>query len=166
LAAHCPDARVYALDISPGALSLARHNAQRHAPASSIQFLEGNSLQALPQGLRLDLLVSNPPYIPTAEIATLQPEVRDYDPRAALDGGTDGLDFYRYLAVEAPAFLRPEARLMLELGDSQSVATRALFETQNWVVEGLENDYHQRPRILIVHRGLDDRSAREKPNEI
>jgi hypothetical protein len=68
--------------------------------------------------------------------------------------------------VEAPAFLRPEARLMLELGDSQSVATCALFETQNWVVEGLENDYHQRPRILIVYRGLNDRSAREKPNEI
>src|SRR5215472_10113827 len=87
MASHCPKARVYALDNSPAALSLARHNAERHQPACTVQFLEGNSLHALPQGLHLDLLVSNPPYVPTAEIATLQPEVRDYDPRVALDGG-------------------------------------------------------------------------------
>jgi methylase of polypeptide subunit release factors len=66
------------------------------------------------------LIISNPPYIPSAEIATLQPEVRDFDPRAALDGGADGLDFYRLLAAEAKPFLKPGGKIMLEFGDGQA----------------------------------------------
>ena len=69
---------------------------------------------------QFDLIISNPPYIPSAEIATLQPEVRDFDPRGALDGGADGLDFYRRLAAEAAAFLKPGGRVMLEFGDGQA----------------------------------------------
>jgi release factor glutamine methyltransferase len=153
LAHHCPDALVYALDLSSAALALARQNAQRHPTPRPIEFIEGAELQALPPSLRFDLLVSNPPYIPTAEIDQLQPEVRDHDPRTALDGGQDGLDVYRYLATEAPAFLNPAGRLMVEIGDDQAVALRALFKAQNWVVESLDDDYNQRPRILVAHRG-------------
>jgi release factor glutamine methyltransferase len=152
LAYHCQDAQVYALDLSSAALALARQNAQRHTIARPIQFIEGGKLQALPPGLRVDLLLSNPPYIPTAEIDELQPEVRDYDPRTALDGGQDGLDVYRYLAADAPAFLNPGARLMVEMGDGQAAALLALFEAQDWVVESVDEDYNQRPRILVAHR--------------
>ena len=64
------------------------------------------------------MIVSNPPYVATADIQALEPEVRDYEPRAALDGGADGLDFYRRIAAEAGAFLKPGGRAMLELNDS------------------------------------------------
>ncbi len=95
-------------------------------------------------------MVSNPPYIPTAEIATLQPEVRDYDPRLALDGGPDGLDFYRRLAADAPARLTERGRLLVEFGDGQSAALREMFEAQNWIVESIEADYSGRLRLLAA----------------
>jgi release factor glutamine methyltransferase len=102
-----------------------------------------------------DLIISNPPYIPSAEIATLQVEVRDHDPRAALDGGEDGLKFYRILAKEAVPFLRPGGRLMAELGDGQEGAATELFREQKWIVEAVKADYNARPRILIAHRSAE-----------
>ena len=100
--------------------------------------------------MQFDLIISNPPYIPTAEIETLEPEVRDYDPRGALDGGADGLDFYRRFAREAAPFLKPEGKIMLEFGDGQAEAIRKTFEEQNWIVEAIREDYTQRQRILIA----------------
>jgi release factor glutamine methyltransferase len=152
LATRCPAARIYALDISPDALALARENALRHVLPGQIQFIQGGSLEALPPGVTLDLLISNPPYVATEQIQTLEPEVRDYDPRAALDGGADGLDFYRYLAVRSGAFLSAGGKLMVEVGDGQAASVRGLFETQNWVVEGIHEDYNQHPRILVARR--------------
>jgi release factor glutamine methyltransferase len=102
---------------------------------------------------QFNLIISNPPYIPSAEIATLQPEVRDFDPRAALDGGADGLDFYRRLATEAGNWLAPGGKLMVEFGDGQSPALEKLFTEQKWVVEAVCADYSQRQRILIAQRG-------------
>ena len=101
---------------------------------------------------RFDLIVSNPPYIPSGEIATLDPEVRDFDPRLALDGGADGLDFYRRLANEAAAFLLPGGRIMLEFGAGQEAAVEKLFTAQMWIVEAIKADYSRRPRILVAHR--------------
>ena len=112
--------------------------------------MESNGFAALPNELRFDLIVSNPPYIPTAEIETLEPEVRDYDPRGALDGGADGLDFYRRLAVEAQQFLKPAGKIILEFGEGQAAAIREIFEKQNWVVEAIQPDYTQRERIFIA----------------
>jgi release factor glutamine methyltransferase len=102
-----------------------------------------------------DLIISNPPYIATAEIETLEPEVRDYDPRGALDGGADGLDFYRRLAVEARDFLKPGGKIMLEFGDGQGDAIRQIFEAQNWIVEAIREDYTRRQRILIAKQATD-----------
>jgi release factor glutamine methyltransferase len=102
---------------------------------------------------RFDLLISNPPYVPSAEIATLQPEVRDFDPRSALDGGVDGLDFYRRLAKEAPNRLAPGGKLMVEFGDGQAPSLEKLFAEQKWIVEAVRADYSQRQRILIAQRG-------------
>jgi release factor glutamine methyltransferase len=151
LALNCPVANIVAVDASAEALTVARQNAERNGVSARIEFRHGDGFAALSPGARFDLIVSNPPYIPSAEIATLQPEVRDYDPRASLDGGADGLDFYRRLAAEAAAFLKPEGRIMLEFGDGQAEDVRTIFEARKWLVAAIREDYSKRPRILIAH---------------
>ena len=99
---------------------------------------------------QFDLIVSNPPYIASAEIATLDPEVKDFDPRSALDGGADGLDFYRRLAKEAKTFLKPGGKIMVEFGDGQANDISKIFEAEKWVVEAVQEDYSHRARILIA----------------
>ncbi len=152
LAAKCPTAQIEALDSSPEALETARQNAARHGLLDRIRFIPGDGFSAIPAGARFDLLVSNPPYIPSAELVTLQPEVRDYEPRAALDGGSDGLEFFRRLATEGRGVMKPGGTAMLEFGDGQGEAVGKLFEAQNWVVEKILEDYTRRPRILIARR--------------
>jgi len=152
LACKCPAAEIWAVDVSPDALAMARENAARHGGAARIRFLEGDGFAALPPDARFDLIISNPPYIPSEEIASLQPEVRDHDPRGALDGGADGLDYGRRLAAEAARFLNPDGRLMLEFGDAQAGLLRPIFEEQNWIVETIAEDYTRRPRILVARR--------------
>jgi release factor glutamine methyltransferase len=150
LAAKCPAAKIIALDISPEALDIARQNAAKNNVAERIEFLQGDGFAALPKETQFDLIISNPPYIPSAEIAALEPEVRDYDPRGALDGGADGLDFYRRFASEARKFLKAEGKIMLEFGDGQGDSIRKIFEEQKWIVEAIREDYTQRQRILIA----------------
>ena len=156
LAAKCAQAEVWAIDVSSDALVIARRNAERNQVSNRIHFLQGTGFRAIEATAsevppaQFDLIVSNPPYIPTAEIETLEPEVRDFDPRGALDGGTDGLDFYRKLAAEARPFLQPDGRLMLEFGDGQAPAIRDLFVSQKWIVDAVLPDYSQRERTLIA----------------
>ena len=89
--------------------------------------------------------------VPTvAAVATLEPEVRDFEPRQALDGGPDGLDYYRRLAAEAPAFVKPHGKIMLEFGDGQAELIAEIFQRQKWIVESVIQDYTRRPRILIA----------------
>ena len=147
--ANSREARVLALDASLEALEVARLNVARHQLDSRIEFIESRGFEKVPSDVRADLLISNPPYIPTAEIPTLQPEVRDYDPHLALDGGKDGLDFYRYLAARAPSFLAPDARVMLEFGDGQESAMPQIFAAP-WKIHVIEKDYSGRPRFLIL----------------
>jgi release factor glutamine methyltransferase len=151
LAVHCPDAQIVATDISADALELARQNAARHNVVNRIDFLQGDAFAALKSPKLFDLMISNPPYIPTDEIQTLQIEVREHDPRQALDGGADGLVFYRRISAEAKPFLKPGGKIMLEFGDGQAEAIREIFESEKWIVEAIVEDYNQRPRILIVH---------------
>ena len=170
LAAKCPTARITATDASVEALALARENAMRNGVAERIEFLPGDGFAALKEmpdrgwlagevsktdtrtscPRSFDLIISNPPYIPSWEIAALQPEVRDFEPRSALDGGADGLDFFRRIASEAGPFLKPGGRAMLEFGDGQAEAIRKIFETEKWVVEAVKEDYSHRPRILVA----------------
>ena len=152
LAVKCPNARVVALDASADALAVAKENAGRNGVGDRIEFHCGNGFAALPADARFHLVVSNPPYIPSGEIASLQPEVRDFDPHGALDGGPDGLDFHRLLAAQAGPFLQPGGRIRLEFGDGQADAVRRIFEAQKWIVEAVKEDYTQRPRHLIARR--------------
>lgn len=165
LASKCPHAVVYASDISAEALDIARQNAERHGLAERIRFALSNGFDALPADVGFDLIISNPPYIPTSEIAALQPEVREFEPRQALDGGEDGLDFYRLIAAQARARLRPGGKLMLEFGDGQFERIRNLLAEQNWIVEPLVEDYTHRPRIVIAQNQSQPETAAIKTGE-
>lgn len=156
MAAGCVSAEVHALDKSPAALALARENAALNQVAGRITFHEGDGFAALAltQPGPFDLIVTNPPYIPSAEIATLDPEVREFDPMLALDGGADGLDCYRTLAAQAGAWLKPGGWLLAEFGDGQSAALTELFRLNGWRLEGVEKDLSGRERVLIVQRPL------------
>lgn len=154
LAAAIPEAEVHALDISDAALVIARDNARQNG-VDRITFHAGDGFAALDSAFPtektvFDVIVSNPPYIPTSDIATLEPEVRDHDPRLALDGGADGLDFYRRLAREAGDWLRPEGSLLAEFGDGQAPALRQLFTNNGWRLDAIEKDLSDRDRVLIV----------------
>lgn len=116
------DVTAVAVDLSASALEMARFNANRHGVGARFTTLEGSWFDPLPPGARFDLITSNPPYIETAEIATLMPEVREHDPRLALDGGPDGLEAYRAIAAEAALFLKPAGVLLLEIGSGQGSA--------------------------------------------
>lgn len=151
LAAHSDRAKIAATDISLAALEVARANAARVPQAANrIQFLHGSGFEPLPSDARFDLIISNPPYISRSEIETLDPEVRNFDPRAALDGGEDGLDFYGLLAEQGARWLKTTGRMLLEFGDGQETEIRKLLEAQNWVVEGVFEDYTRRPRIIMA----------------
>lgn len=148
LARQFPPARVTALDVSAEALELARHNAVLNGVAGQITFLLSESFAAVPAGQRFDLMVANPPYIPTEEIAQLEPEVRVHEPRLALDGGADGLYFYRRLAQECIPYLAPRGALWLELGYGQAKEVVRIFAAHGWEVLELARDYQGISRVL------------------
>lgn len=154
LAARHPHAEVHALDISGAALEVARENARRLGLAGRITFHLGDGFGALPPTLApgFDLIVANPPYIPTGDLAALEPEVRDHDPRLALDGGPDGLEFYRRLAIEGWAWLRPGGWLALEFGDGQAQSLRALMVGDAWQQVRTDRDLSERERLLFARR--------------
>jgi release factor glutamine methyltransferase len=145
-----PSVRFCAIDNSLKALTIARVNAVQHHVESRIDFIHANDLDVLPRGTQFDLIVSNPPYIPTKEIEHLSAEVRDHDPRAALDGGAAGLDFFRLLADHARGRLHPHGRLMAEFGDGQAEAVSEIFARSGWRIRSVENDLSGRQRIVIA----------------
>ena len=117
LATELPSAEVFATDVSTAALEVAQGNAMLNDVADRITFLPGDLFTALGGDVAaFDLIVSNPPYIRRAQIANLEPEVHRWEPRGALDGGADGLDYYRRIAAEAGQFLTPNGALALEIG--------------------------------------------------
>ena len=123
-------------------------NAERLCLSSRCSFVACNIADAL-QG-RFDLIVSNPPYIARGAIASIDPEVRDYDPRLALDGGADGLDAFRAIAAACPALLAPGGRLVVELGLGQGDAVGTLFEAAGLAVRSIKDDLGGIPRALTA----------------
>lgn len=146
-------------DISAAAIDVARGNAERLGLASRCDFAVCNIAEGV--GGPFDLIVSNPPYIAHAEIATLEPEVRDYDPALALDGGTDGLDAYRAIAAQAPRLLAPGGRLIVELGAGQEPAVRALFTKAGMNVGPARPDLAGIPRALSASFAPQSRHERD-----
>lgn len=138
LARFIKNAYVYSIDISKKALGIAMKNADIHGVTSKISFLNGSLFEPLEnidiKG-KVDILVSNPPYIPSSEIEGLQIEVAKYEPRIALDGGADGLDFYRDIVDNAPEYLRVGGMLALEVGHDQARKVADLMKEKSRYVD-------------------------------
>ena len=146
MALERPDARVTAVDISPEALAVARANAD--SLGARVTFAQGDLFAAV-EGQRFDLILSNPPYIPTADLApeALQAEVQR-EPRLALDGGADGLNLYRRIAAEAPAHLADGGLLLMELGIGEAVAVGELCRGAGLTDVRVHPDLNGIPRVL------------------
>jgi release factor glutamine methyltransferase len=141
VAVHAPDARVFASDISPDALAVARRNAERHGVGGRVTFAEGDLLAPLGAFAPFDVIASNPPYIAAADVETLMPEVRDWEPRSALGTHDDALHFYRRFAAEAPPLLAPGGLLAVEVGRGQAEAVAQLWRGAGLVDVAVTNDY-------------------------
>jgi len=145
--AERPAAKGLGVDASDEALAVARENAANLGLESRVALLRGDWTRGLGDA-GFDLVVSNPPYIPTGIIETLEPEVRDHEPRLALDGGADGLDAYRLLAPEILRVLKPGGRFAVEIGHDQSSAVEALFLEAGAVRVETAKDLAERDRVV------------------
>ena len=147
LAHEKTETTVTALDCSEAALEIARANAERNGVADRLTCVTGD-LADLPLG-PFEMVVSNPPYIPSADCEELMPEVRDHEPRLALDGGADGLTAYRQLAAQAGKILVPGGWLLVEVGIDQAADVGALFEAAGLTDIKYRDDYSGIPRVVM-----------------
>ena len=150
LLAELPEAHGVGTDIAADALVLAEANARRLGVSDRATFTASDWCDAVAG--EFDLILSNPPYIASAEIAGLAPDVRAYDPHLALDGGQDGLDAYRRIAAGAAGKLRPGGKILVEIGASQAGDVAALLERCGFLVEtgGIVPDLGGRPRVVVA----------------
>ena len=151
LAIHLPHARIYALDISDGALDVASYNIRAHNVADRVVLDKGDLLDPLPEPV--DLIVANLPYIPTGRIVTLQPEIQ-WEPRQALDGGPDGLDAITRLLAQAPSKVKDQATILLELDPEQVPAVEELAR-QHFpdATTSVEQDLARLDRVFVLNQG-------------
>ncbi|HZL33965.1 MAG TPA: peptide chain release factor N(5)-glutamine methyltransferase [Tepidisphaeraceae bacterium] len=156
IACHRKNTTVLATEISAPAAAVARANMDRLKLADRVTVLEGDLFEPLSRTVDarpFDVIVSNPPYIPTAQIASLDRSVKDYEPTEALDGGADGLDFHRRILAEAPARLMPGGRVFLEIAFDQGEAAALLAGGQPELEEVLLlKDAGGRERVLMARR--------------
>jgi release factor glutamine methyltransferase len=146
MARQRPTAQVYASDVSADALAVARDNALRLG-AYNVAFAQGDLFAAF-AGKRFDVVTANPPYIPTGDLATLQPDVRDHEPRLALDGGEDGLAIVRRIITEAPQHLEPGGLLAIEIGAGEAEATVASLERAGFLDVRMHRDIARIERVV------------------
>jgi len=145
-------ARGIATDISPAALQTARRNAQRHCVSDRLKLVESDCFSGIDVTEQFSLIVSNPPYVAEIDLGTLQPEVRDFEPRAALVCGPDGLGIIRRLLLEAPGFLRARGHMLIEIGFGQSEMVRQLIDPQTWRLLEIRHDLQGIPRTVVLRR--------------
>lgn len=155
LALELPRLQVYASDVNPRAVALTLRNARLLGAGSRVHAEEGSRFDPLPPHLRgqVDLLVSNPPYIRSEDLAGLPVEVREHDPVAALDGGTDGLRFYQALASGMGDWLRPGGSVAVEIGSDQGAAVSGIFAASGGQDLDLIQDYAGRDRVVTARVG-------------
>ena len=143
-------AEAYAADLSAEALRVAETNAEMHGLSGRLHFYEGDLFGALPEELKgsMDVLTANPPYIESGEIPLLMPEVAGYEPRMALDGGEDGLMFYRRILAEAGEWLAPGGHIFMEIGCGQGAALMVLLAEEGFTETGIRKDYASLDRVV------------------
>jgi release factor glutamine methyltransferase len=154
LAKEVPNAQIWATDKSQGALELARLNAQRHGVSDRIQFKEGDLWEPLMNlGITFDIILSNPPYVAAEAYNDLPPEVRDYEPRSALDGRDGGMYYIERILTNAPDYMKPKAWIMLEMAPDQTEKALGLVEkTEGYGEKTRIRDYSRLYRIVMAQR--------------
>ena len=157
LAVEFPETTIYAIDCSDTAIDVAKSNSHQHSVQDRITFLSGDLLAPLKPFSELhdglSVIVANPPYIPTDALPRLQRDVRDFEPHLALDGGADGLTFYRRLLREARLFLAPRGYLIMEMGEGQ--ATHICEEAERvstWHIRNIRQDAAGIDRVICLER--------------
>ena len=150
VAANCPSVQVYAVDLSPAALEVARKNVEQHDSRGQVTLLNGDLLSPLPEPV--DVIAANLPYITSGDFPNLMADVRDYEPRLALEAGPEGLDLIERLLDQAPGHLYPGGVIFLEIGADQGqgvlqLVTRLLPQARH---VGLRQDYHGYDRLVVI----------------
>jgi release factor glutamine methyltransferase len=155
MAKQLPEAQLWAVDISSPALAVAGVNAKRHGVQERVTFMRGDLFDALDKpGVMFDLIVSNPPYIRTAELAGLEPEILNWEPLMALDGGADGLDYYRRIIGAAPDYLNEGGLVIFEIGADLGDAIVELFARAGYFAPAsVHRDPAGRNRAVVALKG-------------
>jgi release factor glutamine methyltransferase len=165
LAAQLTDARILATDISADSLQLAARNTELNRLGERITFLEGDLFQPIDHSLsgKVDLIISNPPYVAESEFQTLPPEIREYEPRNALVGGADGLEVIEKLVQQAPSFLAEGALLALEIGHDQADRIRDLAN-ENGAYRSMEirKDYAGHDRMFFAEKKGESKKSKDE----
>ena len=153
LLCEMPGARAVAVDKSAAALEIAKFNAAKQSVSDRSVFVVSDCFDALdPDDYQFDLIVSNPPYVSASALAGLQREVRDHEPLVALSPGPDGLTVIRRLLTEAPAYLKPNGHLLMEIGFDQGEAVSNLVDNSVWSLLEVRPDLQSIPRIVVLKR--------------
>jgi release factor glutamine methyltransferase len=148
-----PSARAVAVDKSAAALEIAKFNAAKQSVADRAVFVVSDCFEALDRSeYQFDLIVSNPPYVSESALAGLQREVRDHEPLVALSPGADGLSVIRRLLTDAPAFLKPNGHLLMEIGFDQGERVRNLIDESVWALLEVRPDLQCIPRIVVLRK--------------
>jgi release factor glutamine methyltransferase len=153
LAKHLPQAQIVSMDISSSALSVANQNLRGHPDCSErIRFIQGDLLEALhPERAKFHLIVSNPPYVPAESWRDLPPEVRDHEPRIALNGGRRGTEILDRILTDAAKYLLPGGTLVVEIGEDQAeVLLDKANDTGHYRQPEILDDYAGKPRVLVA----------------
>lgn len=150
LAKELPQTRIVALDISPAAIEIARLNGRLHGVEGRVEFFCGDLFAPLAERLeRFDIVVANPPYIRSGDLPDLEPEVREWEPVGALDGGADGLCYYRRIVAAVGAYLKTGGSVLLELGDGMGEAVRRMFaDVGGYARVRVRRDYGGKDRVI------------------
>jgi release factor glutamine methyltransferase len=151
LLTQLPLAHGIAVDVSASALEIAKRNAARHKVIDRVELVLSDCFASVPQQT-FDLIVSNPPYVAEDAVATLQREVRDFEPRVALTSGADGLDVIRRLVVDAQRYLKASGHLLFEIGFDQHEAVGNLIDAQVWELLDIHQDLQGIPRTVALRK--------------
>ena len=149
LAKNHHDVRIVTIEKDSTALQMAQRNIEKHGVVESIRLVQGDLFDPIPEDEPFDLIVSNPPYIPSAEIPTLDRDIRDHEPLAALDGGEDGLDIVREIVKQAPQHLNPDSWLMFELASNQAGTAQELLKQHGFQQISTVADLSGSQRVVL-----------------
>lgn len=156
LLCECSKLKMTAIEISPAAAEIALQNATSHNVAERLNIVIGDFLQhdgtspVSPDTKKFDFIVGNPPYVASKEITTLMPDVRDHEPHSALDGGEDGLNFYRVIATRTKTLLKAQGFVAVEIGETQGKAVSAIFAGQGLKNNTVIKDYAGHDRVVLA----------------